>query len=110
MTSPLKAGSLVYRVVEIDPPPDEHGRHTWKAACVVVARASDRQVKLKTPFSGIARTLFQPSALGRVFFATPLQAIQFFLTERCLEIESLDRRSKEAKRAVAWATNQEGMS
>ena len=106
----MKSGTLVYRVVEIDPHPDARGRHTWKAACVVVERASDRQVKLKTPFSGLARVMFQPSALGRVFFETPLQAIQFFLTERRLEIESLDRRKKEAERAVAWATHQEGMS
>jgi len=106
----MKAGTLVYRVVEVDPPPDAHERHTWKAACVVVERASNRQIKLKTPFSGLGRVLFEPSALGRVFFETPLQAIQFFLTERRLEIESLDRRRKEAERAVSWATSQEGVS
>jgi hypothetical protein len=103
----LKAGDCVYRVVEIDPPPDKYEPHTWKAACVVVERASKRQVKLKTPFSGIARTVFEPSALGRVFFETPLQAIRFFLTEQRLEIEALDRRRKETERAIAWATNQE---
>ena len=106
----LHAGNVVYRVVEIDPPPDVRGRHTWKAAAVVVARASKRQIKLKTPFPGLARTLFQPWAFGRVFFERPLQAIQFFLTEQRLEIESLDRRRKEAERAVSWATSQEGMS
>lgn len=110
MSTALKAGTLVYRVVEVDPPPDEHGRHTWKAACVVVERASDRQVKLKTPFSGLGRVMFQPSALGRVFFETPLQAIQFFLTERRLEIESLDRRRKEVERAIAWTISQEGVT
>ena len=102
----IAAGNLVYRVVEVDPPGD--GPFTWKAACVVVERASDRQVKLKTPFSGIGRTVFDPSALGRVFFETPLQAIQFFLTAQRLEIESFDRRRKEAERAIAWAMSQEG--
>ena len=107
----MKAGTLVYRVVEVDPHHDERERDTtWKAACVVVERASDRQVKLKTPFSGLARVMFQPSALGRVFFETPLQAIQFFLTEHRWEIESLDRRRKEAERALAWATSQEGVT
>lgn len=106
----LKANTCVYRVVEVDPPPDKHGPHTWKAACVVVERASDRQVKLKTPFPGLTRTLFHPSAFGRDFFETPLQAIQFFLTERRLDIESIDRRRKEIERALAWATSQEGMS
>ena len=106
----MKAGTLVYRVVEVDPPPDKHERHTWKAACVVVDRASDRQVKLKTPLPGHGGTVFKPDALGRLFFETPLQAIQFFLTARRLEIESLDRRRKEAERAVAWATSQEGLS
>ena len=110
MTSPLKAGNLVYRVIEIDPPPDKHERHTWKAACVVVERASVRQIKLKTPFSDLTRTMFQPSAFGRVFFETPLQAIQFFMAERRLEIESLDRRRKESERALAWATSQEGVT
>jgi hypothetical protein len=104
----LRAGDLIYRVVEVDPPGNE--LHTWKAACVVIERASARQVKLKTPFTGLARTLYQPSALGRVFFETPLQAIQFFLTEKRLEIESLDRRRKEAERSIAWAISQEGVT
>ena len=110
MTRALKAGSLVYRVGEVDPPPDKREPHTWKAACVAVERASARQVKLKTPFAGLGGTVYKPDALGRLFFETPLQAIQFFLTARRLEIESIDRRRKEAERAIAWATSQEGMA
>lgn len=106
----LKAGDLVYRVIEIDPPPDSREPHTWKAASVVLERASDHQIKLKTPLPGHNGTVFKPDALGRLFFETPLQAIQFFLAARRLEIESLDRRRKEAERAVAWATSQKGMS
>ena len=105
----MKAGTCVYRVIEKDPPGDEQWPHTWKAACVIVERASVRQVKLKTPFPGLARMVFEPNALGRAFFATPLQAIQFFLAERRLEIEALNRRRAEAERAIAWATGQEGM-
>jgi hypothetical protein len=105
----VKANTLVYRVTEVDLHPDERGPHTWKAACVVVDKASDRQVKLKTPLPGHGGTVFKPDALGRLFFETPLQAIQFFLTARRLEIESIDRRRAEAERAVAWATSQEGM-
>ena len=110
MTSALKAGCVVYRVIEVDPPPDRREPHTWKAAAVIVERASDRQIKLKTPFSDLARTVFPPNAFGRVFFETPLQAIRFFVTARRLEIESFDRRRKEAERAIAWATSQEGMT
>ena len=107
----MKAGTLVYRVVEVDPHHDEHERNTtWKVACVVVESASDRRVKLKTPLPGHRGTVFKPDALGLVFFETPLQAIQFFLTDHRWEIESLDRRRKEAERAVSWATSQEGMS
>ncbi len=106
--SELKTGSVVYRVVEVDLPSDDP--HSWKAAAVVIEKASTKQVKLKTPFPGLARKLYQPDALGRVFFETPLQAIQHFLIERRLEIESLDRKRKDAERAVAWASNQEGMS
>lgn len=107
--TPLRAGDLVYRVVEVDPPPDDRGPHTWKAAAVVVERASAKQIKLKTPFTGLMRTIYAPSEFGRVFFETPLQAIEFFLTERQLEIQSLDRRRKEFERAIEWATSQEGV-
>ena len=107
----MKAGTLIYRVVEVDPPPDVREPHTWKAACVVVERASDRQIKLKMPLPGHGGTVFKPDALGRLFFETPLQAIQFFLTARRLEIEALDRRRTEAERAIAWATtSQESMT
>ncbi|MDQ3300612.1 MAG: hypothetical protein M3619_28865 [Myxococcota bacterium] len=105
----LKAGNVVYRVVEIDPPPDRRERHTWKAAAVIVDRASNRQVKLKTPLPEHGGTVFKPDAFGRLFFESPLQAIQHFLAARRLEVESLDRRRKEADRAIAWATSQEGM-
>lgn len=109
MSGNLKTGSVVYRVIEIDPPPDVHEKHTWKTAASIVAKASSKQVTLKTPFSDLARTRFEPNALGRVFHETPLQAIKFFLTARRLEIESFDRRRKEAERAITWATSQEGM-
>jgi hypothetical protein len=105
--SALKAGSVVYRVVEVDP---DEGKHTWKAAAITVERASARQVKLKRPLPGHGGTLFKPNALGHYFFETPLQAIRHFLTARRLEIEGLDRRRKETERAIAWATSQEGMT
>lgn len=105
----LRTGSVVYRVIEVDPPPDDARPHSWKAAAVVVEKASTKQILLRTPFYGLARTRFDPDALGRVFFETPLQAIQFFLIEKRLEIESFDRRRKEAERAVAWAQSQEGV-
>ena len=107
--APLHAGVIVYRVVEIDPPSDDSSLHTWKAAAAVVERASAKQIKLRSPFPGLSRTVFEPSAFGRAFFDTPLQAIRAFLAERRLEIESIDRRRKTAERAIAWATNQEGV-
>lgn len=107
--APLHTGVVVYRVVEVDPAPDGHEKHTWKAAAVIVERASVKQIKLRSAFPGLARTVFYPSALGRLFFETPLQAIKFFLAERHLEIDALDRRKKEAERALAWAQSQEGV-
>lgn len=104
----LKPGHLVYRVIEDDPPDDS--TYTWKAACIVVERATERQIKLKTPLPSHGGTLFPPNALGRLFFETPLQAIQHFLAARRLEIESLERRRKEVERAIAWAVSQEGMT
>lgn len=107
--TPLHAGTLVYRVVEDDPPPDVPGRHTWKAVAVVVERASSKQIKLKKPFPGLMRTVFTPDAFGRLFFETPLQALQYFLNFQRLELESLRRREKEAERAMAWALQQPGV-
>ena len=107
--APLHAGVVVYRVVEIDPPPDVDERHTWKVAAATVERGSVKQIKLRAPFPGLARTVFDPSAFGNAFFETPLQAIRAFLAERRLEIASIDRRRKEAERAITWATSQEGV-
>ena len=106
--STLKSGVLVYRVIEVDP--FGEGPHTWQAVAVGVERASERQVKLKRPLPGHGGMVFKPNALGRAFFETPLQAIQHFLASRRLEIAALDHRRKEAERAVAWATSQEGMT
>lgn len=108
MSSPLKPGSVVYRVVEDDP--HSEGPHTWKVAAVVVVSASARQIKLKHNFNGFFRTRFDPEAFGRVFFETPLQAIQHFLIARRLEIEALERSRAEAERAIAWAKGQAGMA
>lgn len=107
--SALKAGSVVYRVIEVDPPPDKRESHTWKATAIVVERASAKQIKLKTFLPGHGGTVFTADALGRLFFESPLQAIRFFLAARRFDIESLDHRRKEAERAIAWATSQEGM-
>ncbi len=107
--TPLHAGTVVYRVGEIDPPPDIPGPHTWKVATAIVERASPKQIRLKAPFPGLARMVFTPAAFGHVFFETPLQAIQAFLIEQRLEIESINRKKKEAERAIAWAESQEGM-
>jgi hypothetical protein len=116
--TPLRAGDLFYRVIEVDPPPNvyldgcrkaNYAPHTWKVASAVVERASARQVKLKTRLLKLGNVVFELSAFGRLFFESPLQAIQHFLTARRLEIESLDRKRKVAERAVAWATSQEGL-
>jgi hypothetical protein len=68
---PLRAGDLVYRVIEVDPPPDVYEPHTWKVASAVVERASARQVKLKTRLLGLGNLVFEPSAFGRLFHAAP---------------------------------------
>jgi hypothetical protein len=104
--TPLHAGAVVYRVIEVDPPSDVPGQYTWQAGTAIVERASDKQIKLKRAFHGFARLVFEPSALGRYFFETPEQAIQAFLTERRNEIETLNYKRKAAERALAWAEDQ----
>lgn len=109
MSTILKPGTCVYRVVE-DDLPDGEPRHTWKVACVTVEKASDRQVQLSKRFQGLANIRFEPEALGRYFFETPLQAIQAFLTERRLEMETLERKRATATRAIEWAVVQPGVT
>lgn len=104
----LRPGDLVYRVIEVDPPGNE--LHTWKVVAISVVQASAKQIKLKTCLPGSGRSVFSPDALGRAFFETPLRAIQWFLTKQLDEIASLDRRCTEARRAIAWAASQEGMT
>lgn len=100
---PLRAGARVYCVSEVDLPPDNSGPHTWNVDFCIVERASAKQIKLQHPFRGTARVLFDPTALGRFFFTTPQQAIQDFLATQRTKIASLDRKKKEAERAIAWA-------
>jgi len=71
--STLKAGRLVYRVIEEDPPPPSRDRYTWKVTASVVASASTKQIKLKTPLPEHNGTVFKPDALGRLFYETPAQ-------------------------------------
>ena len=106
---PLRAGHLVYRVIEVDPP-DENQQHSWKVVSLVVANASDKQIKLKGFFSDMFKRQFAPDALGRHFFETPHQAIEHFLAARREEIASLDRRRVTAERAIAWAFLQKGIT
>ena len=105
--STLKAGSLVYRVIEIDPPCP--GLHTWQIETRTVVHASAKQIKLNSYFSGLWNTTFKPDVLGRSFFETPLQAVQHFLAARRAEVTSLKRQHKDALRAIKWAKGQEGM-
>lgn len=112
MSVSLKTGSsitvLVYRVVEDEPVGE--GKHTWKTAAIAVERASARQIKLARPLPGHGGSVFKPTDLGRLFFESPLQAIKHFLIARQLEIDSFDRKRKEAERAIAWAKSQEGIA
>jgi hypothetical protein len=103
----LRAGDLVYRVIEIDPP--NEGPITWQVTSAVVKSASAKQIQLKTYLPGLWRTRFKPNMLGRTFFETPLGAIQWFSAAQRGEIETMDRRRKQAERAIAWATAQEGV-
>ncbi len=103
----LRAGDRVYRVVEVDPPSEES--HTWAVTTVVVKQASAKQITLRGYFSGVGRRLFTYEALGRVFFRTETEAIQWFLTHQQREIEALDRHRAKAEHAIAWARSQSEM-
>jgi hypothetical protein len=98
----MKKGTVVYRVVEWDLP-DAESDFTWKAQAVEIERASNIQIKLKKPFSDMSSKIFKPSALGRVFHETPLQAIQHFMAECRLKVDELERKRSQLERAIMWA-------
>lgn len=98
----LKADDLVYSVIEYDPP-EEGARHTWKVESRVVKQASERQITLKSFFPGHFRINFTPTALGLAFFATPQLAIEAFAEKQRANMEDLDRKRREAERALMWA-------
>lgn len=104
----LEAGDVVYRVTEVDHHDQEE--HTWRPQAIVVEQTSPRQIKLRTPFNGLARKVYAPDAYGRVFFATPRQAIRHFREVTTLEVEALKRRQHEAARALAWAGREESIA
>lgn len=101
----LKAGDLVYRVIAHDPP-EEGVRHTWNIESRKVKQASGKQIALASYFSGVFKKVFNPNALGRVFFATPKSAIDAFAEHQRSKIESFDRQRKESERALVWAYEQ----
>jgi hypothetical protein len=103
--SVLKAGDLVYRVGEFDPPEDD-ARHTWQIVSREVKQASDRQITLKSYFPGHFRIQYTPDALGRLFFTTRALAIEAFAADQRSEIESLDHKRRETERALMWAYEQ----
>lgn len=100
----LKPGDKVYRVVECDPP---EGSHTWQIESREVAQASDKRITLKSYFSGIYRMRWDAIMLGRMFHATPLDALTYFINSKRSEIESLESRVRDAERALVWATTVE---
>ena len=98
--SSLKQGDVVYRVAEYEPP---EGAFTWQLQARPVKRATVKQVLLSSSFSEVGRVRFDPTALGRVFYATPKQAVEAFAKQQEARLESLTRRRTETERALAWA-------
>lgn len=99
---------VLYKVVEADPAPGVEGLHSWEVQARQ-ADVSDRQIRLKHPFSSGFGTRFKRdgrNSIGWIFFETPLQAINYFLLAKREEVLSYERRKAEAERAIAWANNE----
>lgn len=97
---------VVYRVEEVNPPPGVKGPHTWKVAAIE-AYVHRKTIQLTKRFWNIEKIMWQPDALGRVFFETPLQAIDYFKRSQMALVESHQRCILENQRAIAWAQEQQ---
>ncbi len=106
MTIKLKPGDHVYRVVELDQP-DDRGIHTWEMLAMEIKTASDRRIELVKTYPNITGIRFEPSALGRIFFPTPGDALARFMVDQEQMIESCRRCTATAERALLWALARE---
>jgi hypothetical protein len=97
----LKPGDKVYCVIEYEPYDDKEP--PWEMGTVDVMTATDRRITLARNFRGMSRTRFEPSALGRVFFATPEEALAKFVKEQQEMIALANRKVINASRGLAWA-------
>jgi hypothetical protein len=68
-----------------------------------IERASDKQIKLKTYFTGGMNVLFAPSALGKEFYATPREALAAFRAAQVFRITDAERRLERTRREAADA-------
>jgi hypothetical protein len=88
----LKKGDLVYRVSNYCTLDDG-----WALKHCVVEHASDKRITLPI-WDGLSCTRFLPSALGLLFFATPLEAIDAF-------VRAMQRRKASATHAIKDAND-----
>lgn len=96
----LKKGDKVYRVAEYDYP--DTRPHTWIVEERTVLSASNKQIGLSRAFSELGRVVYRPDALGRVFHASQLGAVTEFQSRQHEEIDALDHKRDNAKRAISW--------
>jgi hypothetical protein len=98
----LKKGDKVYRV-GLTHTYDETGRiPEFLVEMREVERASDKQIKLRAFFSGLANIQFEPRVLGRLFFRTPREALAQFRAAQQERIASAERNITAAREAMAW--------
>jgi hypothetical protein len=97
----VKKGDRVYRVVECDPAHTTES--TWAVTSVELAVATAKRHVFATPLSGLGGTHYAPRELGRLYFATPDEAIEHFVAAKRLTIKNAKQSIKTAERALSWA-------
>lgn len=98
MTAPLKKGDTVYRVVEHT---EIDGSVGWRVQEATVKIAGKR-ITLARPFASRFGLQFGADAFGRLFFATPAEAVRDFAAKQRRNIESAARMVRDAEEALDW--------
>ncbi len=92
-----------YRVVDLpDAGPDSPTGPNW-AVQARTAKVTPRRILLARAFTGLGGVSYNETAIGRLFFVSPAEAVRDFAIKQRRNGESYRRQAEAADEALAWA-------
>lgn len=103
-TIPVKAGDVLYFVLEYDGP-DDDTKHTWEIEERRVIQARRDGIVFEH-HRGLPAKRHPLRTIGTHFHRTPADAINAFRAQQTECIESAQHKTREAERTLVWAESQ----